>query len=288
MSLLTKSLCLLVCLCFCFSMTPAVSGQETLSEDEQKGYRKYVLGLFKTYDDDSSGELDAEEMAEMRRKPDMAADSNADGEISVKELTAFYISKANPKSARRKGATSKAKAKSSEGGNVDISVWIVKRSGLMDVGKIKGVSKETVESQLAKVGKDSSMQIEEFHLETMLDHSFRIARGSQVPVVEGKSRSRGGQTISQISQYDVGTRLTATATRNGENVAIEFSVNSSAVEDSDVSIEEHEDDVVYAPTIQTFEFEGSVECESGKATVVQSKEKDGSWALIFCIDAEKE
>jgi hypothetical protein len=285
MSLPTKSLCLLVCLCISSAFAHNAYGQEDSVSAIEAGFRKYAIGLFKKYDVDESESLDAEEISKMRRKPPIdTADLNEDGLLSVNELAKYYLAKNNPKQARKKVAAHKAKAKAKSSRSVAINVWVVKRSGRMDVQKLKGLSKEDLELLFSKVGEDSSMQIEEYHIETLLDRSFKIVRGIQVPVIDGMSRSRNGQAINSISKYDVGTKLTAMATQNGKSVLIDFAVTTSSVEDSEVSIGKREDKDILAQTIQTFEVEAAIECESGKAAVIQSKEKNGSWALIFYVD----
>jgi Ca2+-binding EF-hand superfamily protein len=50
--------------------------------------------LFKRYDKDKDGFLDAKEIEDMRRKPDMAADANKDKKISKDELVESYLQKA--------------------------------------------------------------------------------------------------------------------------------------------------------------------------------------------------
>ena len=163
---------------------------------------------------------------------------------------------------------------------VELSVWVVKSSESFDANKFKGQSKESVSSQLSDLAKDSSVHVEEFQLETILERSFELTRGGQVPVVQGISL-RGGQVTSQTSNYEVGTSLVADATRDGKSVVIYFKIEKSTVEDSDVELYKYEDEVVYAASIQQFELEAEVECEPGKASVVRSKDGDRGWTLIF-------
>jgi Ca2+-binding EF-hand superfamily protein len=64
------------------------------NKDVRQGYENYVNGLFKSYDKDKNGMLDAKEIEGMRRKPDMAADTNKDKKISKEELVESYLEKA--------------------------------------------------------------------------------------------------------------------------------------------------------------------------------------------------
>ncbi len=75
--------------------------------DVRQGYENYANGLFKRYDKDKDGFLDAKEIEDMRRKPDMAADANKDTKISKDELVESYLEKA--------GQGGKSKARSSRG-----------------------------------------------------------------------------------------------------------------------------------------------------------------------------
>lgn len=75
--------------------------------DVRQGYENYANGLFKRYDKDKDGFLDAKEIEDMRRKPDMAADANKDKKISKDELVESYLEKA--------GQGGKSKARSSRG-----------------------------------------------------------------------------------------------------------------------------------------------------------------------------
>ena len=345
MLLPAKILRLFICLCFLFLSAQSVSAQDRVA-DVERSYEIYVEGLFKSYDKDRNGMLNADEVNGMRRKPS-GADANGDGKISKDELLQSYIAKASlkrtgrrkdwaPKSGKKDSAPGKSKivhgvmqikkedkqdqpelrdkvrviqsdgeitlvggnasdiaaveallAKLQEKGEqergerkVELSVWVVKSSESFDANKFKGQSKESVSSQLSDLAKDSSVHVEEFQLETILERSFELTRGGQVPVVQGIS-VRGGQVTSQTSNYEVGTSLVAEATRDGKNVVIDFKIEKSTVEDSDVELYKYEDEVVYAASIQQFELEAEVECEPGKASVVQSKDGDRGWTLIF-------
>jgi len=67
----------------------------TGNRDVRKGYESYVAGIFKSYDKNSDGELDPEELKKMRRKPEKSVDANGDMMISQSELLESYLAKAN-------------------------------------------------------------------------------------------------------------------------------------------------------------------------------------------------
>lgn len=323
MMLPTKILRLFICLCVLATTVQSLSAQDDAT---RKGYQHYVKKLFEIYDQDQSDSLDADELKQMRRKPDKRADANSDGEISIEELSNHYIKRAasqlktgrrkdwNPKSSTEAKLRDKvkliqsddkmilvggdrsdltaveallAKFKEDEEGKrgerkVELSIWIVKSSESFDADKFKGKAKDFVASQLSGLAKESTVQVEEFHFDTVLERSFDLQRGGRVPVVEGVT-VRGGQTTSSISNYEVGTSLSATTTRDGKNTMVDFKIEKSTVEDSDVALSKYDDEVIYAKTIEQFELEAEVECEPGKASVVQSKDGDRGWTLIFQV-----
>ena len=75
------------------SLLGTTSGQKMSSS----AYERYAEGLFKNYDQDEDGYLDAEEMGQMRRPPENA-DTDNDGKISKAEL----LDSARQKSGKRK------------------------------------------------------------------------------------------------------------------------------------------------------------------------------------------
>ena len=83
MMLPTKILRLFICLCVLATTVQSLSAQDDAT---RKGYQHYVKKLFEIYDQDQSDSLDADELKQMRRKPDKRADANSDGEISIEEL----------------------------------------------------------------------------------------------------------------------------------------------------------------------------------------------------------
>ena len=94
--------------------TNSKSKSSTGNRDVRKGYENYVAGLFKSYDKDKNGFLDAKEMEGMRSKPDMAADENKDKKISKNELLESYLAKAGQREKKRGRSGSKSsKPKSS-------------------------------------------------------------------------------------------------------------------------------------------------------------------------------
>ena len=317
MMLPTKILRLLIC--FCILATAAQHAAAQNKKSFPDAYRRYVKGIFKNYDLDGDDLLDADEVGKMRRKP-KGADANGDGGISQEEMFMHLWSR-TPEARKAKEAAARSAKKETvkeigevkithDGGKmvvigeasdvaavealieklsaegfsdeekIDLSVWIVKSSKDLDANELKGKSKKSVSRMLADMAEESTVLVEEFHLETNLDRTFELNRGQQVPVVEAMTK-RGGQKVNQISTYEVGTNLSAKMVRKGKNISIDFKIEKSTVEDSDVSITEAGDDVVFAKMIQQFELEAEVECESDKASVVQSKESDSAWTLIF-------
>ena len=77
----------------------------------RKGYESYVDGVFKRYDKNKNGQLEKSEIAEMRKKPDMAIDSDKDKQISRSELLDSYLKNAGV-SSNKDNSSSTAKKKS--------------------------------------------------------------------------------------------------------------------------------------------------------------------------------
>ncbi|QEG23653.1 EF-hand domain-containing protein [Mariniblastus fucicola] len=176
----------------------------------------------------------------------------------------------------------RSKKTKSKSNSAEVSIWVVSSEGWVDANMLNGKSSRVVAEEMAKLAKRSSLQIEEFHLSTKFGGSFSLVRGGQNPVVNGATRSRGGQTSNQISTYETGTSLSGKATRSGELITIDFGLEKSMLEDSDVALMEDGDDVVFAKSIQNFKLEAEIECKSGEASVISSRDKNRSWVLVFC------
>lgn len=182
--------------------------------------------------------------------------------------------------ARMKELNSKA-AKANER-SVRLNIWIVNGAGY-GFDELKGQSRESVMNTMKKLAADSAVSVEQFQHDAMIGRSFTLTRQGQVPVVMGVQR-RGDTMMSQTSNFDVGTNLTAKATRRDNDIVIDFQVEKSIVEDSDVVlVKEDDDEPVYAKSIQQFSMEAEVECEIGSVSVVSSTEGDRTWALVFCV-----
>lgn len=167
---------------------------------------------------------------------------------------------------------------------VALSIWLVRSFDEFDAQKLKGLSTKLVASKLSALSKGSAAQIEEFNLEAVIGRSFELKRAAEVPVVQAVTVARGGQTMTQTSNYSVGTQLNANTLRRDNGISIKFTITKSTLEDSDVSLMEFEDKSILAKTIQTFELDADVDCRIGKASVIESVEADRSWTLIFCAD----
>ena len=78
--------------------------------DVRKGYETYVDGIFKSYDKNTDGFLDSDELSKMRRKPSKTADTDGDSKISKSELVEAYLVKAGKS---KRGSTKPSSSSSS-------------------------------------------------------------------------------------------------------------------------------------------------------------------------------
>ena len=97
----------------------STTSSNTGTRDVRKGYESYVDGIFKSYDKNTDGFLDKEELSKMRRKPSTSADADGDSKISKSELVEAYLVKAGKSKGSTKGSSSagssKSKSKSTSG-----------------------------------------------------------------------------------------------------------------------------------------------------------------------------
>jgi Ca2+-binding EF-hand superfamily protein len=89
------------------------SSASTKSRRATDSYKKYVDGLFQTYDKDGDGKLSTEEIDKMRRKP-ANADADKDGFTTKDELIDFYTKRTEKRSGTsEKSSSSESKSRAS-------------------------------------------------------------------------------------------------------------------------------------------------------------------------------
>lgn len=184
-------------------------------------------------------------------------------------------------------ALNESKAATSNEKSVSLSIWIVNGAGSIDFDGLKGQSRNSVVSAMEKLASRSTVNVEEMHHDAVIGRSFELTRSGQVPVVQSVQR-RGENVSRQTSTFEVGTSLSAKTNRSDGSIMIDFQVEKSIVQDSDIVLEERDDEPVYAKSVQQFKMEAEVECQIESASVVSSIEGDRTWALVFCASSAGE
>ena len=272
--------------------------QRSDTGSNKKTFRKYAEELIKKFDTNKDGELQEDELAKMRRKPE-GADTDNDGGVTSDELIEYYM-----KRVRRSGlaSTSGESAATANGQKDDskkldsdpaetltVDVVVLRASDDSPLEKlatnIRGKSIDDVEQMLNAVRADEEFVCDHdtMQFSTNWYQEFRLRVGAQKPIIDGMS-SRNGNLSTSFSTVSVGTRLIMTATNRNNSQVLNIDFDKSSVFDSDKVIAESKSgEKTYGKTIGNVEFKSEFTFERNKANVVSMSESGSTWVLIVVV-----
>lgn len=163
---------------------------------------------------------------------------------------------------------------------LDIQLWIVKSSDKFGASKVAGQSREATDRFMRAVAAEDDTLVEEFRMTAIEGQRVNCGSRKTVPVVQGLNVGRTGVSTRSISNRDVGTVVEMTPSIHGDMIVLECELAKSLSDVSDVLVGEYKDGSVYADITREFTLETAVACETGKTTVVYSRQDDCCWTLV--------